>query len=164
MVSAWRGKHTSLLLTIYWAFLLLALLPQATERFYDKLISSFADSACHRGPSWRRPSPPSPTPSPPGTDHLGWPRFADPGKQVRLAARSPSAGDQLGRGILILQSLRYPILHAPKFCHLVHWFQNCFCFCSATFPSHVGTIFRLQWHFGCPNQNSKTTFLYKYPP
>ena len=31
VVSAWRGKHTSLLLTIYWAFLLLALLPQVTE-------------------------------------------------------------------------------------------------------------------------------------
>ena len=21
-----------------------------------------------------------------------------------------------------------------------------------------------KWHFGCPNQNSKTTFQYKYPP
>ena len=51
------------------------------------------------------------------------------------------------RGILILQSLRYPILHAPKFCHLPQGFQNCFCFCSTTFPSHVGTFFRLQWEF-----------------
>ena len=32
------------------------------------------------------------------------------------------------RGILILQSLRYPILHAPKFCHLVHWFKKLFLF------------------------------------
>ena len=32
------------------------------------------------------------------------------------------------------------ILHAPKFCHLVHWFQNCFCFCCTTFPSHVGWV------------------------
>ena len=39
------------------------------------------------------------------------------------------------------------ILHAPKFCHLPQGFQNCFCFCSATFSSNVGTIFRLQWEF-----------------
>ena len=32
-------------------------------------------------------------------------------------------------------------LHAPKFCHLPQGFQNCFCFCSTTFPSHVGTFF-----------------------
>ena len=61
----------------------------------------------------------------------------------------------LTRGILISQSLRYPILHAPKFCHLVHWFQNCFCFCSTTFPSHVGTIFRLQWEFQWENDQNK---------
>ena len=23
---------------------------------------------------------------------------------------------------------------------LLHWFQNCFCFCCTTFPSHVGTF------------------------
>ena len=54
----------------------------------------------------------------------------------------PSAGDPLevgdsvcldNRGILISQSLRYPILPAPSFC-----------FCSTTFSSHVGTFFRLQ--------------------
>ena len=34
-------------------------------------------------------------------------------------------------GILILNFFNnFIILHAPKFCHLVHWFQNCFCFCS----------------------------------
>ena len=51
------------------------------------------------------------------------------------------------RGILISQSLRYPILHAPKFCHLVHWFQNCFCFCFTTSPSHVGTFFGFDGNF-----------------
>jgi len=35
VVSAWRGKHTSLLLTIYWAFLLLALLPQTVPAIED---------------------------------------------------------------------------------------------------------------------------------
>ena len=49
------------------------------------------------------------------------------------------------RVILISLFLRYPILHAPTFCHLPQGFQNCFCFCSTTFPSHVGTFFRLQW-------------------
>ena len=31
-------------------------------------------------------------------------------------------------------------MHAPKLLPLLHWFQNCFCFCSTTFPSHVGTF------------------------
>ena len=33
---------------------------------------------------------------------------------------------------------------------------------------HFGCFWRFwgyrKWHFGCPNQNSKTTFQYKYPP
>ena len=41
----------------------------------------------------------------------------------------------------------FPILHAPKLLPLLHWFQNCFCFCSTTFPSHVGTFFGLQWRY-----------------
>ena len=39
------------------------------------------------------------------------------------------------------------ILHTPKFCHLVHWFQDCFCFCCATFPFHVGTFFGVNGNF-----------------
>ena len=27
-----------------------------------------------------------------------------------------------------------------------------------------GVLGSQKWHFGCPNQNSKTTFQYKYPP
>ena len=41
---------------------------------------------------------------------------------------------QSTRVILIEQSLTLTILHALK---LLHWFCNCFCFCSRTFPSHV---------------------------
>ena len=42
--------------------------------------------------------------------------------------------------ILTSKSLRNPILHAPKACSVVHWLHICFCFCSTTFPSHVGTF------------------------
>ena len=59
------------------------------------------------------------------------------------------------RVILISLFLRYPILHAPMFCHLPQGFQNCFCFCSTTFPSHVGTFFRLQWEFQWENDQNK---------
>ena len=59
------------------------------------------------------------------------------------------------RAILISLFLRYPILHAPMFCHLPQGFQNCFCFCSTTFPSHVGTFFRLQWEFQWENDQNK---------
>ena len=34
----------------------------------------------------------------------------------------------------------FPILHAPKLLPLLYLLQNCFCFCSTTFPSHVGTF------------------------
>ena len=68
---------------------------------------------------------------------------------------SRGRGGWWSRAILISQSLKYYVLHAPKFCHLVHWFQNCFCFCSATFPSHVGTFFRLQWEFQWGNDQNK---------
>ena len=44
------------------------------------------------------------------------------------------------RLILISQISRYPILHAPMFCHLPQGFQNSFCFRCTTFPSHVGTF------------------------
>ena len=44
----------------------------------------------------------------------------------------------LVRGILILLFKRYPILHAPMFCHLPQGFQNCFCFCSTTKNTHFG--------------------------
>ena len=44
------------------------------------------------------------------------------------------------RAILILIFSEILILHIPKFCYLVHWFQNYFWFCSATLLSHVGTF------------------------
>ena len=59
------------------------------------------------------------------------------------------------RAILISLFLRYPILHAPMFCHLPQGFQNCFCFCSTTFPFHVGTFFRLQLEFQWENDQNK---------
>ena len=74
------------------------------------------------------PSAPSPSPPPPSLLHL-----------------------QAFRGILILTFSEIIILHAPKFCHFPQGFQNCFCFRSATFPSHVGTFFRLQWEFQWEN-------------
>ena len=42
------------------------------------------------------------------------------------------------RVIFIEKSLKFPILLAPKLLALLHWFQNCFCFCSTTFPFPVG--------------------------
>merc|ERR1712004_846135 len=65
------------------------------------------------------------------------------------------SGPCRARAILISLFLRYPILHAPMFCHLPQGFQNCFCFCSTTFPSHVGTFFRLQWEFQWENDQNK---------
>ena len=44
------------------------------------------------------------------------------------------------RAIVILTFSELFIMHIPKFCSLVHWFQNCSRFCSTTFPSHVGTF------------------------
>ena len=52
-----------------------------------------------------------------------------------------------GRVILISLFLRYPILHAPKFCYLPQGFQNCFCFCSTTFPFRVGTFYGFNGNF-----------------
>ena len=49
------------------------------------------------------------------------------------------------RGILIQKISEFPIGHAAKLFPLLHWFQNCFCFRSTTFPSHVGIFFGLQW-------------------
>ena len=46
-------------------------------------------------------------------------------------------------------------MHAPKLIYFTHRFQNYFCFCSRTFPSHVGTIFRLQWEFQWENDQKK---------
>ena len=37
-------------------------------------------------------------------------------------------------------SLEFWFWHAAMFFPLLHWFQNCFCFRSRTFPSHVGTF------------------------
>ena len=43
------------------------------------------------------------------------------------------------------------ILHIPKLCSFVRCFQNCFCFLSMTFPSHVVTfgqqILVLHWNY-----------------
>ena len=39
-------------------------------------------------------------------------------------------------------SLEFLFWHAAKLFSLLHWFQNCFCFRSRTFPSHVGIFFR----------------------
>ena len=35
----------------------------------------------------------------------------------------------------------FPIVHVPKLFPLLHRFQNYFCFCSRTFPSHGGSFF-----------------------
>ena len=55
------------------------------------------------------------------------------------------------RAILILIFSEILILHIPKFCYLVHWFQNYFWFCSATLLSHVGTFGQrppiLHWNY-----------------
>ena len=56
-----------------------------------------------------------------------------------------------GRGILIKQNCKITSLHTPKMSQFVHRYQNCFCFCSRTFPSHVGTFFGLQWEFQWEN-------------
>ena len=48
-------------------------------------------------------------------------------------------------GFLFSKISEFPIGHAAKLFPLLHWFQNCFCFCSTTFPSHVGIFFGLQW-------------------
>ena len=46
-----------------------------------------------------------------------------------------------GRGILIFKISETPIVHVPKLFPLLHRFQNYFCFCSKTFPSHGGSFF-----------------------
>ena len=45
-----------------------------------------------------------------------------------LFGRGGEYNQQLKRGILISKSLKYKILHAPKFCSVVHWFQTVFVF------------------------------------
>ena len=60
------------------------------------------------------------------------------------------------RGILIQKISEFPIGHAAKLFPLLHWFQNCFCFCSTTFPSHVGNFFGLQWEYQW--ENGKKSF------
>ena len=42
---------------------------------------------------------------------------------------------------LLRKFIKFWIWHAAMFFPLLHWFQNCFCFRSGTFPSHVGTFF-----------------------
>ena len=49
--------------------------------------------------------------------------------------------------LLIGQSLKFQILHAAKLFPFAHWFQNCFCFCSRTFPSHVNNFFYFNGNF-----------------
>ena len=46
-------------------------------------------------------------------------------------------------GFLFCKSLKFQIWHAAKLFPFAHWFQNCFCFCSRTFPSHVCNFFLL---------------------
>ena len=45
--------------------------------------------------------------------------------------------------------------HTCKLFHFVHWFQNSFCFCSKTFPSHGGNFFWLQWELQWENRKKK---------
>ena len=59
-------------------------------------------------------------------------------------------------GFLFSKISEFPIGHAAKLFPLLHWFQNCFCFCSTTFPSHVGTFFGLQWRYQW--ENGKKSF------
>ena len=54
---------------------------------------------------------------------------------------------------LIWWSLEFWFWHAAKLFSLLHWFQNCFCFRSRTFPSHAGNFFGLQWE--CSRGNCK---------
>ena len=38
-------------------------------------------------------------------------------------------------------------MHAPKLIYFAHRFQNYFCFCSRTFPSHGGSFFGFNGNF-----------------
>ena len=44
-------------------------------------------------------------------------------------------------GFLFWWNSKLANVHAPKMSQFFHRFQNCFCFCSRTFPSYVGTFF-----------------------
>ena len=63
---------------------------------------------------------------------------------------SISTGESFGQSLppvlgwfLFSKISEFPIVHVPKLFPLVHKFQNYFCFCSRTFPSHGGSFFRL---------------------
>ena len=60
------------------------------------------------------------------------------------------------RVILIEKSLEFWFWHAAKLFSLLHWFQNCFCFRSRTFPSHVGTFFCSPVDLECENSPKRS--------
>ena len=43
---------------------------------------------------------------------------------------------------LFWSNSKFVLLHVPKLCSFTCSFQNCFCFCCRTIPSHVGIFFR----------------------
>ena len=55
------------------------------------------------------------------------------------------------RWILILIKFKICKCACSQNVTFFHRFQNCFCFRSMTFPSHVGTFFQLQWEFQWEN-------------
>ena len=88
--------------------------------------------------------------------HNAWLRLNDSGRKLELVIHDehntswssifcPRCGLQdksayWSRVILIQQICKITSLYAPKVLQILHRFQNCFCFCSRTFPSHVGTF------------------------
>ena len=74
-------------------------------------------------------------------------------KQHSCPPRLPSghAHTKVLGGFLFSKISEFPIVHVPKLFPLLHRFQNYFCFCSRTFPSHGGSFFRLQWEFQWEN-------------
>ena len=57
-------------------------------------------------------------------------------------------------GFLFCWNSKFGNMHAPKMSRFVQIFQNCFCFRSRTFSSHVGNYFGLQWEYS--RRNCKT--------
>ena len=62
-------------------------------------------------------------------------------KKKEFVSVSPSVSLFVSRGILIQIFFFVCHGHTYKLFHFVHWFQNSFCCCSRTFPSHAGNFF-----------------------
>ena len=78
--------------------------------------------------------------------HCSIPKWRAPFRILTTAVKlgKPYSCQESGRQIgwfLFNKKLDFFIWHAAKMLHFAHWFQNCFCFCSRTFPSHVCNFF-----------------------